>query len=136
MVTYCWTYRSEALIDGRKPEKILKSLHLAIARQLSQEFGFKRDDSASTVPALFSASDTAACDRLGMRCVEMAAAAVRTANAKLLLLGRSLGHDLLLFCSSAKLTRSLRFWLTGSIPSRATPCIEAATAAPTKQSSQ
>ena len=85
--------------------------------------------------ALTAAADFSAGLRPGVHHVEVAAAAGRTFQAKLffVLLHAS---PLRCFCRSESLTRVRRGAALPPVPASAAPCIEAAAAQPTRQSSQ
>jgi hypothetical protein len=93
-------------------------------------------DLAVAMAADLAAPDAAVAERFGVCGVEVPAATARAADAAFIGVLGAFVHRRLLRCSSAKLTR-LRLAGAGTdVPIKTAPCIEAATAQPTRQSNQ
>ncbi len=95
-----------------------------------------RHDRASAMAADLAAADAAVAKWFGIRGVEMPAGALGAADASVVVGLGTLFHRRLLRCSSAKLMRPRLAAGPTSAPSSVAPWIEAATAAPTRQSNQ
>lgn len=123
-------------LTQRKEGKEEIVLHLAIPRPTRGGDRLEGHHLAPAVAADLSPADAAVAEGLGVCGVEVAAPAPGAADAEFVL-GRACPvHRCFLRCIAAKLTRSRFAGAVPSVPGKMTPWIDAATAQPTRQSSQ
>ncbi len=111
-------------------------LHLAIPRPTRGGDRLEGHHLAPAVAADLPPADATVAERLGVSGVEVAAPALGAADAEFVPGRPRSVHRCFLRCIAAKLTRSRFAEAWPSVPGRTTPCMDAATAQPTRQSSQ
>jgi hypothetical protein len=124
-----------------KREEIFPMRRLGVRRVLARDDQFKRCEFSPTVSTGSIASNSLA-RFVASACDPCLASAIRTLDSNSICAsctsGRlnKLAHGFLRFCISLKLILSGLRSVCPSVPNRTAPCIEEATAEPTKQSSQ